>query len=222
MPMTMTERLDHARAALTAYFQAKGEPPPRGPWDYEDTAASDLIADLLHLQKALGLRGTDETMKTAVLHFEAEEKDALFSPCRQCASISATSVAPLPWQLLAGEIADARGVFVASVEGEVPSGYEAEIARTIVDCVNHSMKHPHLMRPSGPAILEGATEAGSAIIVPLKTITVHVEGGLVQDVTGIPTGYELRVEDYDTNDTSHPSWDVEKECSVTIYDGGAE
>ena len=55
-----------------------------------------------------------------------------------------------------------------------------------------------------------------------KIITVHVEGGLVQDVTGVPMGYELRVEDYDTNDTSHPSWNARKQCGVTIYDGGSD
>jgi hypothetical protein len=54
-----------------------------------------------------------------------------------------------------------------------------------------------------------------------KPITVHVEGGLVQDVTGIPAGYELRVEDYDHADDSHPAWNAEKECFVTVYDGGA-
>jgi hypothetical protein len=75
MPMTMTERLDHARAALTAYLDAKGEALPEGPWDYQDTDASDLIADLLHLQKWLGLRGTEETLATAMLHFEAEQAD---------------------------------------------------------------------------------------------------------------------------------------------------
>jgi hypothetical protein len=75
MPMTMTERLDHARAALTAYFEAKGEPLPEGLWDYEDTDVSDLIADLLHLQKRLGLRDTERTLQTAMLHFEAEEEE---------------------------------------------------------------------------------------------------------------------------------------------------
>lgn len=75
MPMTMTERLDHARAALTAYLVAKSEAIPEGPWDYQDTDASDLIADLLHLQKRLGLRGTQETIATAMLHFEAEEEE---------------------------------------------------------------------------------------------------------------------------------------------------
>jgi hypothetical protein len=53
-----------------------------------------------------------------------------------------------------------------------------------------------------------------------KTITVTVEGGLVQDVTGIPEGYELHVEDHDDSDTSHPSWDPEKKCFVAIYVGG--
>ena len=55
-----------------------------------------------------------------------------------------------------------------------------------------------------------------------KIITVTVEGGLVQDVTGVPEGYELHVEDYDADDTSHPSWNVEKQCGVTIYDGGSD
>jgi hypothetical protein len=54
---------------------------------------------------------------------------------------------------------------------------------------------------------------------PLKTITVHLEGGLVHDVTGIPAGYEVRVEDHDEGDTSHPSWDAEKGCFVTVFGG---
>jgi hypothetical protein len=75
MPMTMTERLDHARAALRAYSDAKCEALPEGPWDYQDTDVSDLIADLLHLQKRIGLRGTEQTFATAMLHFEAEEDE---------------------------------------------------------------------------------------------------------------------------------------------------
>ena len=53
------------------------------------------------------------------------------------------------------------------------------------------------------------------------TITVRVEGGMVCDVDGIPPGYELRVEDYDHADDSHPAWSVEKGCFVTVYDGAA-
>jgi hypothetical protein len=53
-----------------------------------------------------------------------------------------------------------------------------------------------------------------------KTITIHVEGGMVQDVNGVPAGYELRVEDYDHADDSQPTWDAEKECHVAIYEGG--
>lgn len=75
MPMTMTERLDHARAALSAYLDAKGEALPDGSWDYQETDASDLIADLLHLQKRLGLRDTEQTLQTALMHFEGEEDD---------------------------------------------------------------------------------------------------------------------------------------------------
>jgi hypothetical protein len=53
------------------------------------------------------------------------------------------------------------------------------------------------------------------------TITVTIEGGIVQDVTGIPAGYELHVEDHDESDESHTSWSVEKECFVTVYEGDA-
>jgi hypothetical protein len=84
MTITMKERLDHARTALTAYFEAKGEPRPDGPWDYEDTDASDLIADLLHLQKRLGLRDTERTLQTAMMHFEAEEEEGPHYPCALC------------------------------------------------------------------------------------------------------------------------------------------
>ncbi len=76
MPMTMEERLDHARAALSAYFEAKGEPERRCDAEYEDTDVSDLIADLLHLQKHLKLRDIDKTLATAVMHFEAEEDES--------------------------------------------------------------------------------------------------------------------------------------------------
>jgi hypothetical protein len=54
-----------------------------------------------------------------------------------------------------------------------------------------------------------------------RLITVTIEGGIVQDVTGLPQGYELHVEDHDEGDTSHPSWDAQKRCFVTIFDGGA-
>jgi hypothetical protein len=75
MPMTMKERLDHARAALSAYFTEKGEPAREINADYADTDVSDLIADMLHLQKALRLRDSDQTIATALMHFEAEEEE---------------------------------------------------------------------------------------------------------------------------------------------------
>jgi hypothetical protein len=53
-----------------------------------------------------------------------------------------------------------------------------------------------------------------------KIIVVLVEGGLVTEISGVPEGYELRVEDYDAADTSHPSWDADKQCSITAYTGG--
>jgi hypothetical protein len=54
-----------------------------------------------------------------------------------------------------------------------------------------------------------------------KPITVHIEGGMVQDVSDVPNGYELHVEDHDIHDEEHPQWDAEKECIVTVHEGGA-
>jgi hypothetical protein len=75
MPMTMDERLEHARAAIAAYFAAKGEPKRTCNAEFEDTDVSDLIADLLHLQKSLGLRDIDKTLATAQMHYEAEQEE---------------------------------------------------------------------------------------------------------------------------------------------------
>ena len=60
---------------------------------------------------------------------------------------------------------------------------------------------------------------GTAALPASKNITIRIEGGLVQDLTGIPAGYELRVEDYDMGDTGDDSWDAEKKCVVTVYVG---
>lgn len=55
---------------------------------------------------------------------------------------------------------------------------------------------------------------------PIKIITIHLEGGIVQEINGVPAGYELHVEDHDIHDPEHPQWDKEKECIVTVYKGG--
>jgi hypothetical protein len=55
-----------------------------------------------------------------------------------------------------------------------------------------------------------------------KIITIRVEGGLVQEVTGIPAGYEVHVQDYDDGDESHPAWNADKGCFVEIYRAVAE
>jgi hypothetical protein len=67
--------------------------------------------------------------------------------------------------------------------------------------------------------LPASGEPGEQAEFPAKTITIHIEGGLVQDVTGIPTGCEVRVEDYDHPDDTQPTWDAKKECHVTVYEG---
>jgi hypothetical protein len=75
MPMTMEERLDHARSALRAYSRAKGDTPAENDTDFMDTDASDLIADLLHLQKHLGFKDAESTVQTAMMHYEAEQNE---------------------------------------------------------------------------------------------------------------------------------------------------
>jgi hypothetical protein len=181
MPMTMNERLEHARVAITAYFEAKGEPLPEGPWDFEDTDASDLIADLLHLQKRLGLRGTLQTIRTAMLHFEAEEEEGPHYPCALCDCVEVSC------PRFDGDTRE-PGV-------EAACSSRCQMARVIESL--DDMPNPQA-----------------------RIITVRVQGGLVQEVSGIPAGCELRVEDHDDGDRDHPSWNPNKGCFVTIYEGG--
>lgn len=75
MPMTMEERLEHAHAALKAYRWAKGERLPLSINDCEETDVSDLIADLLHLQKHLNFKDAESTIGTALMHYEAEQEE---------------------------------------------------------------------------------------------------------------------------------------------------
>jgi len=54
---------------------------------------------------------------------------------------------------------------------------------------------------------------------PVNVITIQIHRGLMTDVSGLSAGFELHVEDYDADDTSHPEWNAEKECAVTVYEG---
>jgi hypothetical protein len=56
------------------------------------------------------------------------------------------------------------------------------------------------------------------ILMPDKIITVQIRRGLITEVSGLPKGYLLRVEDYDVQDTDHSSWDPEKECVISIIE----
>ena len=246
MPMTMSERLDHARSALTAYFEAKGEPLPEGPWDYEDTDASDLIADLLHLQKRLGLRDTERTIQTAMLHFEAEEEEESHQACGNNQSHSDVFYV----------VTSSHGELTVNAEGAVTARrldnddggrHLGRIGRfDLVEWRNHWGE----ALPSAFGILDlgywytdeddveayaqadakwrveiaealfGRTVAGvNEAHMDKNIITVRIEDGLVQDVTGIPLGYEVHIHDHDWNDSTHPAWDAEKGCFVTMYGG---
>ena len=66
---------------------------------------------------------------------------------------------------------------------------------------------------------ERLLEQGGHSVGSPTAITVHIEGGMVQGVSGIPTGYALHVQDHDIHDEEHPQWDPEKECIVTAYEG---
>jgi hypothetical protein len=251
--MTMSERLDHARSALTAYFEAKGEPLPEGPWDYEDTDASDLIADLLHLQKRLGFRDTERTLQTASLHFEAEEEE---EPHQACGDNQSTHVRTDVFYVVTsshGKLTiNADGAVIARrLDNDDDGRHLGRIVRfdlvewrshwddtlpsafdildlgywyTDEDDVEAYSQADAKWRAEIAEAMFGRAVAGmksGEAHLDKNIITVRVEGGLVQDVTGVPAGYELRVEDYDGDDTSHPSWDAEKECFVTIYEGAA-
>jgi len=106
MPMTMEERLDHARAALRAYFKAKGEAAPDSPEDYQDTDASDLIADLLHLQKHLGFKDVESTLATACLHYEAEQEEGATDAFGSAASKLGCNEVEMAERMSDGDIAE--------------------------------------------------------------------------------------------------------------------
>lgn len=54
---------------------------------------------------------------------------------------------------------------------------------------------------------------------PVKqVIVVDVEGGLVQNVSGVPFGVKVEIVDHDEGDTSHPSYDEEREAFVSVYE----
>jgi hypothetical protein len=112
-----------------------------------------------------------------------------------------------------GEHADRYGrMFAAS-----PDGYAAAV-EAIQDWQDTSEVSPEAIAKLQDFVGRASENVS---VAPARTITVIVEGGLVQDVTGIPAGYELQVEDYDHADDSQPSWNAEKECFVTVYKGGA-
>lgn len=67
--MTMQEHIDHAAAAVRAYRIRKSPEMP-----LEETDASDLIADLLHLQVSLGF-DIELTLDRARMHFDAEQEE---------------------------------------------------------------------------------------------------------------------------------------------------
>jgi hypothetical protein len=58
--------------ALDEYIRSKGESCPIYDTDYQDTDASDLIADLLHLQKHLK-HNVEITLMHARMHYEGEQ-----------------------------------------------------------------------------------------------------------------------------------------------------
>jgi hypothetical protein len=100
-----------------------------------------------------------------------------------------------------------------------------DLASALSQVLETSPEIDNAVYPKGSSARKKARaelERSEALVEPrARLITVTLEGGIVQDVTGLPKGYELRVEDHDEGDASHPSWDEEKQCFVTIYEGGA-
>jgi hypothetical protein len=82
----------------------------------------------------------------------------------------------------------------------------------------------HYAAETGSAPYDGA--AFFRIATPTRStkspnITIQIHRGLITDVSGLPSGYELHVEDYDMDDEQHPQWNAEKECIVTVYEGAS-
>ena len=71
MPMTINERIGHAEDAIRAYRISKCE---NAEAIFDDTDASDLIADLLHFQVHLSF-DIQLTLERARMHFDAEQAE---------------------------------------------------------------------------------------------------------------------------------------------------
>jgi hypothetical protein len=125
-----------------------------------------------------------------------------------------------------GEHADHYGRLFVGADGLLRA--LKSLRADVADWIEHGFVHPFdddkgetaqsFLAPFDGAIAE-ATDG--VIRRPTKTIAIHIEGGLVQDVNGIPAGYELRIEDYDVQNPGDDSWDAEKECAVTVYGGAS-
>lgn len=44
----------------------------------------------------------------------------------------------------------------------------------------------------------------------MEIITIHIEGGIIQDVNGIPAGVQIQVNDFDvaSEDIGNPMWNI--------------
>ena len=76
MAMTMQERITHAEDAIRAYRISKSE---NAEAPFDETDASDLIADLLHFQVHLGF-DVELAVECARMHFDGEQEEEGVNP----------------------------------------------------------------------------------------------------------------------------------------------
>lgn len=53
----------------------------------------------------------------------------------------------------------------------------------------------------------------------MKTITIYMEGGLIQHIENIPKGTEIRVLDFDTDDSGDDPRVQPVKCNVEHFNG---
>jgi hypothetical protein len=104
-------------------------------------------------------------------------------------------------------------------------GSAKELLAALRGCVFALDKNIEGPGPSPRAALEMANSAIARATGGVRrnqphAITVQVHRGLITDVSGLPEGYELRVEDYDVDDTGDPRWNAKKECVISVYGEG--
>jgi|GEM_PF-6197676 len=105
---------------------------------------------------------------------------------------------------------------------EVAEGFRKVLAYRIKvsrhkDYARRTLEELEALAASQPAGKSEPSTGSTPASAQPRPIVVCIHGGVVTDVSGVPEGYELHIEDYDVIDPEHPQWNVEKECLTSVY-----